>query len=88
MPFLGYVIFGALIGATVRLLVAKRAGRLGVSTLGGALGALFGGLLGRGGEIHGDLGSAGFATALLAAFAVVGAYHLVVSAAMRVRGVS
>jgi uncharacterized membrane protein YeaQ/YmgE (transglycosylase-associated protein family) len=76
VPFVGFLLFGALIGAAIRLLVAKRGGGWTVSMSSGAGGAFLGGLLGRGGELRGDLGSAGFVTSLLGAFALVAVYHV------------
>jgi hypothetical protein len=73
--FVGFLLFGTLIGGIVRLLVAERAGGWRISMVSGAGGALLGGLLGRGGELGGDLGSAGFGMALFGAFAAVAMYH-------------
>jgi uncharacterized membrane protein YeaQ/YmgE (transglycosylase-associated protein family) len=79
--FLGFLLFGTLIGVTVRMLVAKRAGGWGISILSGAFGALLGGFLGRSAGFHRDLDSAGFVMSVLGAFSVVVLYHAV--AAMR-----
>jgi uncharacterized membrane protein YeaQ/YmgE (transglycosylase-associated protein family) len=65
-----------LIGGVARMLVAKKAGGWTASTAAGGCGALFGGYLGRG-ETRADLEPAGFATALLGAFALVAVYHAV-----------
>jgi uncharacterized membrane protein YeaQ/YmgE (transglycosylase-associated protein family) len=75
--FLGFLLFGTLIGASVRLLVAQRAGGWAISILSGAGGALIGGFLGRCAELRSDLDSAGFAMSLLGAFALVAVYHVV-----------
>ncbi len=79
MQFLGFVLFGTLIGGVVRLIVARRAGGWWVSTLGGGCGALLGGILGRRGGLVGDLESAGFVMSVLGAFAVVAVYHWIAS---------
>jgi uncharacterized membrane protein YeaQ/YmgE (transglycosylase-associated protein family) len=81
LVFVGFLLFGTLIGAVIRLLVAGRAGSWGVSMLSGGGGALLGGSLGRLGALRGDHDSGGFSMALLGAFALVVVYHLV--AAMR-----
>jgi uncharacterized membrane protein YeaQ/YmgE (transglycosylase-associated protein family) len=75
--FVGFLSFGTLIGGIVGMLVAEKAGRLGVSMLSGAFGALAGGFLGRWGELHNELDSGGFVAALLGAFASVALYHSV-----------
>ena len=75
MPFLGFLVFGTLIGAVIRLLAADRAGSWSGSVLGGAAGALLSGSVGRAKELRSDHDSGGFGVALVGAFAVVVLYH-------------
>ena len=84
MYFFGFLLFGTLIGGAVRLLVADRAGRWGISVISGGAGALVGGFLGRHGALRGDLYPAGFVASLLRAFALVATYHAA-AAAWRMR---
>jgi uncharacterized membrane protein YeaQ/YmgE (transglycosylase-associated protein family) len=72
-----------LLGSTVRMLVANKAGGWTVSMLGGAGGALAGAWIARASEFHADPASPGFASSLLGAFVVVAMYHA--AAAMRRR---
>lgn len=76
MYFVGFLLFGTLIGGAIRMLVAERAGGWSISMISGAGGALLGGLLGRG-QLHGDREPAGFVLSLLGAFALVAVYHAV-----------
>ena len=75
MPFVGFLLFGTLIGGVVRMLVAEKAGGWAASVMSGGAGALFGGLLGRADAFRGDPESAAFMLSLLGAFASVGVYH-------------
>jgi uncharacterized membrane protein YeaQ/YmgE (transglycosylase-associated protein family) len=86
VEFVGFLLFGTLIGAVVRLLVAGRAGGWGVSILSGAGGALLGALLGRSGALRGDLDSGGFVASLLGAFTLVAVYHAAAAARRRAMG--
>jgi uncharacterized membrane protein YeaQ/YmgE (transglycosylase-associated protein family) len=75
LAFIGFVVFGALIGAVVRMLAAGRAGSWTGSTLSGAAGALLGGSVGRLDGLRGSQDSGGFGMALVGAFVVVAAYN-------------
>jgi uncharacterized membrane protein YeaQ/YmgE (transglycosylase-associated protein family) len=75
LAFIGFIVFGTLIGAVVRMIAAGRAGSWTGSTLGGAAGALLGGSVARLDGLRGSHDSGGFSTALVCAFAVVAAYN-------------
>jgi uncharacterized membrane protein YeaQ/YmgE (transglycosylase-associated protein family) len=75
--FVGFLLFGMLIGVVMRLLVAGRAGGWGASMLSGVGGAMLGGFMGRVGKLNGDGESAGFVMSLLVAFTLVAIYHAV-----------
>jgi uncharacterized membrane protein YeaQ/YmgE (transglycosylase-associated protein family) len=76
LAFIGFVVFGTLIGAVVRMLAAGRAGSWSGSMLGGAGGALLSGSVGRLDGLRGIHDSGGFSMALVGAFVVVAAYNL------------
>lgn len=86
MAFFGFVVFGALIGAVVRLLTAARAGGWTGSILSGAAGALVSGSVGRVEGLRDSRDSGGFSVALIGAFVVVAVYSF--SAARRTRAVA
>lgn len=77
--------FGALVGAVVRMLAAGRTGGWTGSTISGAVGALVGGAIGRVELLRDSHDSGGFSQALLGAFVVVGVYTF--AAARRARAV-
>jgi uncharacterized membrane protein YeaQ/YmgE (transglycosylase-associated protein family) len=82
----GFIAFGALVGAVVRMLAAGRAGGWTGSTLSGAAGALIGGAIGRVEVLRDRHDSGGFSLALVGAFIVVGVYAF--PAARRARTVA
>ncbi len=69
--------FGALVGAVVRLLGAGREGGWTGSILSGAAGAFVGGSIGRVEALRDSHDSDGFSVALVCAFVVVAAYNFV-----------
>jgi uncharacterized membrane protein YeaQ/YmgE (transglycosylase-associated protein family) len=75
MHWVGFLVFGILIGAVVRVLVAGKAGSFRGSILIGASGAIIGASLGRIGGFHDDSEPSAFVMSLLAAFALVAVYH-------------
>jgi uncharacterized membrane protein YeaQ/YmgE (transglycosylase-associated protein family) len=79
----GFIAFGTLVGAVVRMLAAGRAGGWTGSTLSGASGALVGGAIGRVEALRDSHDSGGFSLALIGAFVVVGVYAF--AAARRTR---
>lgn len=88
MHWVGFFVFGMLIGAVVRALVAGKAGGWSVSILTGAGGAMLGGCLCRAGGIRDDSEPSAFVMSLLAAFAVVAVYHAIVARRRHTRLVS
>jgi len=82
----GFIVFGTLVGAVVRMLAAARAGGWTGSTLSGAAGALIGGAIGRVEVLRDSHDSGGFSLALAGAFVVVGVYTF--AAARRTRAVA
>jgi uncharacterized membrane protein YeaQ/YmgE (transglycosylase-associated protein family) len=83
LAFLGFIVFGTLIGAVVRMLAAERAGGWTGSMLSGALGALLSGSIGRVEGLRDSHDSGGFSVALVGAFLVVAAYNFVAARRMR-----
>jgi uncharacterized membrane protein YeaQ/YmgE (transglycosylase-associated protein family) len=79
MHWVGFLVFGMLIGAVVRVLVAGKAGGWRVSILIGAGGAMIGASLGRVGGFLDDSEPSAFVMSLLAAFALVAVYHAIVA---------
>ena len=79
MNWVGFFVFGMLIGAVVRALVAGNAGGWNVSILIGAAGAMLGACLSRVGGIRDDSEPSAFVMSLLGAFALVAAYHAIVA---------
>jgi uncharacterized membrane protein YeaQ/YmgE (transglycosylase-associated protein family) len=85
MPFVGFLVFGVLVGGVGRMLVAGKAGGWAVSLMSGAAGSALGGLFGGAGTFHSDPDSAAFSMSLLGAFALTAVYHAV-AASRRGRG--
>ena len=80
MPLAGFLLFGVLIGAVARMLVARRAGGWVVSVMSGAAGSLVGAVFGHTGRFPGDSDSPAFSLSLLGAFAMVAVCHAVAAA--------
>jgi uncharacterized membrane protein YeaQ/YmgE (transglycosylase-associated protein family) len=86
LAFFGFIVFGTLIGAVVRMLAAERAGGWTGSMLSGASGALVSGSVGRVEGLRDSHDSGGFSVALIGAFVVVAVYNVL--AARRTRAVA
>lgn len=77
MSFVGFLLFGLLVGGVTRMLVAGKAGGLAISMVSGATGSVLGGLFGRADTFRSDPDSAAFSMSLLGAFALTAVYHAV-----------
>jgi uncharacterized membrane protein YeaQ/YmgE (transglycosylase-associated protein family) len=86
LAFLGFIVFGALIGAVVRMLVAERLTGSAGSMVSGAAGALLSGSVGRIEGLRDSHDSGGFSVALVGAFVAVTAYNFM--AVRRARAVA
>ena len=86
LTVLGFIVFGTLIGAVVRMLPAERAGGWTGSMLAGAAGALVSGSVGRVEGLRDSHDSGGFGAALIGAFVVVAVYNF--SAARHTRAIA